>query len=139
MPVPVITQTRSPSVTGDGDDMFCFCWRRLPALRNRFQIGVPASRSRHQSSMVSPSPTLRKIRSFQMIGVEPVHAGISSFQVTLVSVSHSVGRLTSSLTPLRSGPRQVGQLCANAGCVVRSTPPSINVPTSRFRTTTLRR
>ena len=30
-PVPVITHTLRPSVTGEGDDMFCFCMRRVAA------------------------------------------------------------------------------------------------------------
>ena len=59
--------------------------------------------------MFSPSATFRKMRSPQMIGVDPLHAGISTFQAMFVSGSHSVGRFVSVLTPLRAGPRQFGQ------------------------------
>ena len=123
MPVPVITQTRSPSVTGDGDDRFCLRRRRLPALRCRFQSTSPVLRSMHQSSRLSSSTaTLRKIRSFQTIGVEPDRRGTASFQATLRSVSHSSGRSVSALTPSAVGPRQWGQFPAAAGPAVRALP-----------------
>ena len=64
--------------------------------------------------MPSPSATLRKIRSSQTIGVDPVHSGISSFQAMLVLSSHSTGRFVSALTPSRVGPRQFGQFSACA-------------------------
>ena len=105
-PVPVMTYTCSPLVTGDGDDIFCFRARRSPSLSNRAQSVSPVSRSRHQRLMLAPSATFRNTRSPQMIGVAPVQAGISTFHATLVSGPHSVGRLVSALTPLRIGPRQ---------------------------------
>ena len=111
--MPVITQTRSPSVTGDGDDRFCFRSRRLPSLRCRFHSGSPVSRSRRQSSMLSSSTaTLRKIQSPQTIGVDPDQAGMASFQAMLRSVSHSTGRFVSALTPSPVGPRHAGQFSA---------------------------
>src|SRR5262247_2857242 len=60
----------------------------------------------------SPSDALRKMRSPQMIGVEPLQAGISSFHATFSSVVHLTGRFFSSLTPLSAGPRHCGQLSA---------------------------
>src|SRR5215510_951460 len=47
-----------------------------------------------------------------MIGVEPLHAGISSFHVTFSSVVHLTGRFFSPLTPLSAGPRHWGQFSA---------------------------
>ena len=53
-----------------------------------------------------------------------LHAGISTFQAMFVSVSHSVGRFVSALTPVRAGPRQFGQFSlapARVGTVARLT------------------
>ena len=64
MPVPVITQTVVPSVTGDGDDMFCFCSFTLPPLSGRFQSSSPFLRSTAHSSrspVVSAVATFRKM------------------------------------------------------------------------------
>src|SRR5215510_9274191 len=85
IPVPVITQTVLPSVTGDGDDMFCLRILVLPPPSETFQRGSPLPRSTHQRNRLSPSATLRKMRSPQMIGVDPLQLGIASFQVTFSS------------------------------------------------------
>ena len=51
--MPVITQTVVPSVTGDGDDMFCLrCWL-LPVLSGRFQSTSPFVRLTAQSDKLS--------------------------------------------------------------------------------------
>src|SRR5262249_9833950 len=105
MPVPVITQTFFPSVTGEGDDMFCLRILVLPPPRSFFQTGSPFVRSTHHRYRLSPSATFRKIRSPQMIGVAPVQLGIASFQVTFSSALQRVGRFFSLLMPLRNGPR----------------------------------
>src|SRR5262249_52192977 len=60
----------------------------------------------------SPSDALRKMVSPQMIGVEPLQAGICSFHVTFSSTVHLTGRFFSLLTPLSAGPRHCGQLSA---------------------------
>ena len=50
-PVPVMTHTCSPSVTGDGEDIFCFRSCLSLSLRKRFQITEPVWRStRHNST-----------------------------------------------------------------------------------------
>src|SRR5215813_15324604 len=61
---------------------------------------------------ISPSDALRKMLSPQMIGVEPLQAGISSFHATFSSTVHMIGRFFSLLTPLSAGPRHCGQLSA---------------------------
>src|SRR5215813_4115281 len=91
-PVPVITQTVVPSVTGEGDDMFCLRIFTLPPPSGFFQAASPFVRSTHQRKRLSPSATLRKTRSPQMIGVAPVQPGIASFQVTFSSAPQRVGR-----------------------------------------------
>src|SRR5215510_14151562 len=103
MPVPVITQTFLPSVTGEGDDMFCLRIFVLPALRCFFQSASPLVRSTHQRTSLSPSATFRKTRSPQMIGVAPVQLGIASFQVMFSFALQRVGRFFSLLMPLRNG------------------------------------
>src|SRR5262245_26390108 len=112
MPVPLITQTCFPSVTGDGEDIFCFCIRTLPPPIGRFQRTVPLARSTDHSDKLAPSATFRKIRSPQTIGVEPDHAGIASFHVMLSVFDQWTGRLVSALTPFSAGPRHCGQFSA---------------------------
>src|SRR5687768_16639580 len=108
-PVPVITQTLLPSVTGDGEDMLCLRIRLLPAPSGRFQSAAPFARSTHQSDRSSPSATLRKRRSPHTMGVEPLRSGIASFHATFSAAVHLSGRLRSALTPLSAGPRHCGQ------------------------------
>src|SRR5688500_18511603 len=82
MPTPVITHTVRPSVTGDGDDMFCLRPCLLPPAIGRFQTTSFLLRSTAHSSrspVNSPVATLRNTRSPQMIGVAPVRDGVGSF------------------------------------------------------------
>src|SRR6185369_14963489 len=81
-----------------------------------FQRTSPLFLSRHQRKRLSPSATLRKIRSRQMIGVEPLQPGIPTFQTTFSWVVHLTGKFFSLLTPLSAGPRHCGQFCAWATC-----------------------
>src|SRR5688572_16018165 len=81
-PVPVITHTMRPSVTGDGVDMFCFCPRVLPEPIRFFHITAWVLRSTAHSSrspVNSAVATLRKTLLPHTIGVEPVREGIGSF------------------------------------------------------------
>ena len=55
MPVPVITQTCVPSVTGDGDDMFCLRSWWLPPPSGRFQSTVPLVAIDAPEIQVAPS------------------------------------------------------------------------------------
>src|SRR5690242_1168552 len=103
-----------PSVTGEGDDMFCFRILTLPPPSGCFHSNVPLVLSTHQRKRLSPSATLRKTRSRQMMGVEPLQLGNASFQATFSSVDHVTGRFFSSLVPLRFGPRHCGQSSAFA-------------------------
>src|SRR5918998_6181010 len=83
MPVPVITHTVRPSVTGDGVDMFCLRPAVLPELIGFFQMTACLVRSTAHSSrspVNSAVATLRKMVLPQMIGVEPVRDGVGSFQ-----------------------------------------------------------
>src|SRR5436190_18388228 len=112
MPTPVIAQTFLPSVTGEGEDIFCLRILTSPSLRCFFHNTVPLFRSNAHKERLLVSETFRKMVSPQMIGVEPLQATIGSFQVTLSSVDHLTGRFFSLLTPLRFGPRHCGQLSA---------------------------
>src|SRR6185436_364600 len=115
MPTPVMTQTRAPSVTGDGDDMFCLRCMLLPPAIGRFHTTFCFVRSMAQSSRLPELvlvATLRKIRSPQMMGVDPLKAGSGSFQATFSVALHVAGSPVSVLTPFNVGPRQFGQLSA---------------------------
>src|SRR5688500_1280858 len=104
MPVPVITHTFVPSVTGDGVDMFCLRWRLSPSLRCCFQIGSPLLRSTAHRNRLPFSATLRKMRSPHTIGVDPDNSGIGSRQAIFSVVDHFTGRFVSGLMPFSDGP-----------------------------------
>src|SRR5918999_4582726 len=118
-PVPVITNTRLPSVTGDGDDMFCLRIIVLPPPSAFFQSTSPLVRStaHSDSESLSASATFRKMVSPQMIGVAPLRSGIASFQVTFSSLVQVDGRPFSALRPLADGPRHAGQFSAETAVV----------------------
>src|SRR5262245_7422158 len=61
---------------------------------------------------ISPSDALRTMRSPQMIGVEPLQAGISSFQVTFSSTVHLTVKVFASRAVFSAGPRHCCQLSA---------------------------
>src|ERR1700730_14296543 len=113
-PVPVITQTLRPSVTGEGEDMFCFCSRWLPPLRRRFQAGTPVARSTEHRNRSLLSESFRNTCSSQMIAVDPEDAGSASRHAIFSVFDQRTGRLVSPLTPLAEGPRQAGQFSARA-------------------------
>src|SRR5512147_589499 len=94
-PVPVITHTFLPSVTGDGEDMFCFRTLRFPEPSGFFQISTPLARSTQDKKSSAPFATLKKMRSCQTIGVDPEKSGMGSFQVMLSLVLHETGRFFS--------------------------------------------
>src|SRR5215204_6968170 len=81
-PVPVITQTLLPSVTGEGDDILCLRILLFPPPSPRFHSSVPFALSTHQRLRASASATLRKTRSPHTMGVEPLRPGIASFHAT---------------------------------------------------------
>src|ERR1700682_6007776 len=112
MPVPVITNTLFPSVTGEGEDIFCLRILTLPSPKCFFQITAPCLRSRRHRNNELPSATLRKIASSQMIGVAPLQLGIGAFHVTFSVVVQWVGKFFSLLTPFKVGPRHWGQFSA---------------------------
>ena len=115
IPVPVITQTCLPSVTGDGDDMFCLLPIRFSPASGRFQATACLLRSTAQSSICPVArsvATFRKMVSFQMMGVEPLKAGSGSFHATFSVALQVVGRPFSVLMPSIDGPRQWGQVSA---------------------------
>src|SRR5204863_7016521 len=108
--------TLVPSVTGEGVDWFCFRCIRLPPPSGFCQRRVPLTRSTHHRGRLgdwprsgSASPTLRKMRSPQMIGVDPDSAGMGSFQDTFSAWVHFTGRFFSVLMPFCAGPRHCGQ------------------------------
>src|SRR5918997_6863769 len=111
-PVPVITQTLLPSVTGEGEDMLCLRIIMLPPPSGRFQTTEPFERSTAHRLSPSPSATFRKTRSPHTMGVEPLRSGIASFHVTFSVADHLTGKFFSSLTPFSDGPRHCGQLAA---------------------------
>src|SRR3954454_15828598 len=113
IPVPVIVHTVRPSVTGDGDDMFCFWSLTLPAPSLCFQTGAPVPRSIAHKNSSEPSATFRKTRSPHTIGVDPDHAGRPIFQVMFSVFVQRSGTSFSPLTPLRNAPRHCGQFSAD--------------------------
>src|SRR5688500_7310354 len=124
-PTPVITHTVRPSVTGDGDDMFCLRPDLLPPAMGFFHRTCCVLRSTAQSSsspVKSAVATFRNTWSPQMMGVEPVREGIGSFQAICSVGDHARGRPRSALTPLSAGPRHCGQL-SNLDGGVPCTPP----------------
>src|SRR5215475_12611351 len=94
--------------------MFCLRLFTLPPPSGFFQSTSPFVLSTHQRERLSPSATFRKMRSRQMIGVEPLQPGMAVFQAMFSSVVHLTGRFFSLLTPLSDGPRHCGQLSALA-------------------------
>src|SRR5262245_17333410 len=122
MPVPVMTHTVRPSVTGDGDDMFCLLPIRLPPDSRCFHKRFCFARSTAQSSICpieSPVATFRKMKSSQITGVDPLNAGSGNFHATFSVALQWVGRPVSVLTPSSVGPRQFGQLAARRWALVR--------------------
>src|SRR5262245_53122522 len=105
MPVPVITHTCLPSVTGEGVDMFCLRILVLPAPSGCFHRTVPRTRSTHHRNRFDLSATFRNTRSFQTIGVEPDQSGMASFHAMFSVVDQRSGRPVSPLTPFNEGPR----------------------------------
>src|ERR1044072_4171935 len=85
----------------------------LPPPRRFFQSIAPLLRSIHQSCKSSPSAVFRKMKSPQTIGVEPLKAGIASFQVRPASALPFIGRFFSLLVPFKLGPRHCAQFSAN--------------------------
>src|SRR5207237_10732269 len=68
----------------------------------------------HTRTRSLPSELVRKMRSPQMIGVDPPMPGIGSFQAMFWLGPHWAGRLTSLETPFCTAPRHWGQLSAPA-------------------------
>ena len=111
-----MTQTVRPSVTGDGEDIFCLRSMWLPPAMAPFHSTLPVFRSSDHSSsspVASAVPTFRKMVSPQIIGVEPLRPGIGSFHVMFSVVLHLMGRPFSLLTPFSDGPRHCGQFSAD--------------------------
>src|SRR6478672_2289654 len=131
MPVPVMAKTPVPSVTGEGDDMFCLRSLWLPPPSTAFHRTAGPLRSTHQSDSESPSATLRKMSSPQTIGVEPLNAGSGSFHATLFSALHVTGSPVSAAVPFSCGPRHCGQLSADTAAPART--PNENASHARLR------
>ena len=75
MPTPVITHTVRPSVTGDGDDMFCLRSMWFSSASGRFQRTVCFARSTAHSSsapVFAAVAMFKKIVLPQMMGVDPL-------------------------------------------------------------------
>src|SRR6266850_4154485 len=98
--------------------MFCFCIRTLPSPTCCFHRRTPRVRSTHQRYSSRPSATLRKMRSPQTIGVDPDHAGSSSFHVMFSVFDQRTGRFFSPLRPFADGPRHCGQFSADGAAAV---------------------
>src|SRR6185312_3288053 len=129
MPVPVITNTLLPSVTGEGDDIFCFLILVLPPPSSFFQSNSPFARLTNHKSSSSPSATFKNSRSFQITGVEPLQLGNASFQAMFSSGDHFHGKSFSLLMPFKFGPRHCGQFSART---IANTPTRRQVTAMRF-------
>src|SRR5665213_3292908 len=112
-PVPNMTQTVLPSVTGDGEAMLLRPATRLPTATCFCQLIFPVCRSRQKSSRFSSSSGLvTKTESSQMIGVAWPVPGSGVDQRTFSVLLQVEGRLVSVVEPLRKGPRHCGQFSA---------------------------
>src|SRR6266851_4325784 len=101
MPVPVITKTLLPSVTGEGEDMFCLRITMFPPPSSFFQRTAPflLSTAQRYRSLRLASAILRKTVSPQIIGVAPLRSGRASFQAMLSEGDQRTGRFFSALVP----------------------------------------
>src|SRR5260370_14893191 len=88
-----------------------FMKRCLPLPSLVFQSWLPLV-SRHRRTMSVPSSLVRKIRSFQMAGVELPMPGSFAVQARFFFKLHCAGRLVSPLMPSRFGPLHWGQFSA---------------------------
>src|SRR4051794_21083743 len=96
---------------------------RPPEPRNRFQSWRPLVLI-HKRTKSSPSTLVRKMRSPHITGVEPPGPGMGNFQAMFFLSLHTAGSLVSLLTPLLSGPRQLGQLSARPAAAPAKNPPT---------------
>ena len=72
MPVPVITHTRVPSVTGDGVDMFCFRCLWLPPPSGRCQSERARRRgSTHHRCRLTPCVVLQVVGDVEEDAIAP--------------------------------------------------------------------
>src|SRR5687767_10782630 len=75
-------------------------------------MASPLLRSTAQRNRLPFSATFRKMRSPQIIGVDPDHVGIGSFHAMFSVADHFTGRFVSVLMPFNEGPRHCGQFSA---------------------------
>src|SRR6185295_5188697 len=92
---------------------FCSCSEYLTSF---FQSCLPSARSKHRM-LRSPPPLLamvRKILSFQTIGVELPGCSSLTFHLTFSLALHVIGTFFSKQYPCPVGPRHAGQSSATA-------------------------
>ena len=110
--MPVITQTAVPSVTGEGDDMFCLRMSWSPPPSFCFQRTVAAVAVERPQVQAAGLGDVEEDVSPQTIGVAPLRIGSGVFQATFSVGDHFAGRPFSGLAPSSCGPRHCGQLSA---------------------------
>src|SRR5688572_1093342 len=133
MPRPVSTHTVRPSVTGDGDDMFCLLILKLPGAIGFFQFTSPVVRLTDHTSTSPVSgevATLRKTVSFHTIGVAPLRLGIGIFHAMFspLAVDHLTGSPFSLDMPVSFGPRHCGQFSAESAATAPTTSTRARTP-----------
>src|SRR5438105_774404 len=139
-PVPVTTQTCLPSVTGEGEELFCLLKSWFPSSSSRAQSCFPSLRERQIRSSFGPPGSrpppypprrrglesgaaadgapasvgeVTKTWSPQMMGVPALHEGSGAFQMMFSVRLHVVGRLVARLILFPFRPRHCGQFsCA---------------------------
>ena len=133
------------------------CWRRhssLPVARSRqsrsnscppgpltppgagrfFLPGGNGSATATGAATTSSEGELRKIRSPQIVGEEPLHAGVAIFHLMFCVGLHVSGRFFAVVVvPSPLGPRQPGQLAAAAVRVAVARPAKISARPTALR------
>jgi hypothetical protein len=113
--VPVITHTVRPSVTGEGDDMFCFIMRASPPPNSLPERHAAIAVDRPEIH-VAAIGHVEKMWSLQTTGVEPDH------RATPVSRRRSppttAGQVLLFAQPFSDGPRHWGQFSADGAAPV---------------------
>ena len=114
-PVPVMTQTSLPSVTGDGDDMFCLLPMRLPPESGRFQITACLLRSTAQNSMFPVARCGRDVQEHEIVPDDRRRSAERrkrQLPGDVLRRAPRCGRPVSVLTPSSDGPRHCGTMMA---------------------------
>ena len=88
-----------PSVTGEGEVLFCLRQSSLPSVLERQRIYNSLPPGSFSASVSAGEGEVRKMRSPQMMGVPPLQEGSFDFQTRFFSKLQDVGKFLDVLTP----------------------------------------